>query len=216
MPYDRGSDNNRSAPRPYPVRRRGPVEKNLDEIAEKRKQKKNDWFIKVKLRSCKKQTISQDEYAQVLSILVGQFPKAFSYSGVKILKKNIHKDLIQQTGLDKRLIKGFLYRYCNLSSYINAHTEGAARYDLEGSEVEYISDQEVKNKDREEKVVGKLEGRTPRTPQRPARPSYGNRRDGGGGYNRREGSDGYNRREGGGNFNSDRRPPYQGPRNFNR
>ena len=86
------------------------------------------------------------KYLKTLETLQEKFPEAFPVSETRILKVGIHKDIKEQTELNRGEIFMFLRKYCNSGRYRKAHIEGAYRYDLNGVTTEVVTAEEVTKK----------------------------------------------------------------------
>jgi hypothetical protein len=72
-----------------------------------------------------------DEVLAALRILIEQFPHCFAWHAHRPLKIGIHKDL-EARGIDPRVTRLELRRYCMHIAYQHALVKGAIRIDLDG------------------------------------------------------------------------------------
>jgi ProP effector len=71
------------------------------------------------------------EVVTALRMLIERFPDCFSWNNHRPLKIGIHKDL-EARGVDLRVVRLGVSRYCRHLAYQHALVEGAARIDLDG------------------------------------------------------------------------------------
>ena len=83
-----------------------------------------------------------DEVLAALRTLIEQFPHCFAWHAHRPLKIGIHKDL-EARGIDARVARLGLHRYCRHIAYQHALVEGAIRIDLDGQPAGTVTHQEA-------------------------------------------------------------------------
>jgi ProP effector len=83
-----------------------------------------------------------DEVLAALRTLTEQFPHCFAWHAHRPLKIGIHKDL-EARGIDARVARLGLHRYCRHIAYQHALVEGAIRIDLDGQSAGIVTHQEA-------------------------------------------------------------------------
>ena len=115
----------------------------VEEVVETIKQDE----IKIKERFVyRPRRLALERYQEILAELKEKFPLLFAQEKIRIMKKKIHLDILANTELSKEEVRSFLYQYCNTKKYLKAHKIGALRYDLDGNEIEEVTEQEVEAK----------------------------------------------------------------------
>ncbi len=92
----------------------------------------------------KKAIQRETQIFEALEVLKNELPLAFRRGEDKLpLKRKIRDDVINHYKDDKRfkphIFKGAIGIYVNGRKYLKAHTEGAARIDLNGNVVDYLT-----------------------------------------------------------------------------
>ena len=104
----------------------------------------------IKLKNAKVQKFIKKsldpKYPKILQILQEKFPEAFPTDQVRVLKLGIHKDIKENTEINGKDIFIFLRKYCRSFKYRQAHTEGASRYDLNGTTTQIVTAEQVAKK----------------------------------------------------------------------
>lgn len=114
----------------------------------------NGEIIKSLTPSINKNFIDLKEYKRILKLLVKKYPVTFSYgSDIKILAIGIHSSMIkaaEELEVYGMLIRKFLHKYTKTKQYKEALQVGAKRYDLEGTVIGVVTENEItgpRNKD---------------------------------------------------------------------
>ena len=113
----------------------------------------------------------EGEGVAALQILIKQFPDCFDWNDHRPLKIGIHKDLVAR-GVDRRLARIGLSRYCRQIGYHQALVEGATRIDLDGQPAGIVTPQEARFAKKHyvamlEAAVSKQKGRCEQATQGP-------------------------------------------------
>jgi sRNA-binding protein len=82
------------------------------------------------------------EVVTALRMLIERFPDCFSWNDHRPLKIGIHKNL-EARGVDPRLGRLGVSRYCRHLAYQHALVEGAARIDLDGQPAGVVTHKEA-------------------------------------------------------------------------
>ena len=82
-------------------------------------------------------------FKELLQLFSREFPEVFACKETKLLKVGIHLDIAKKLDLEITEIKGFLRMYCTGGKYLEAHTQGAKRYDLDGNEIEEVTEDQI-------------------------------------------------------------------------
>jgi sRNA-binding protein len=90
----------------------------------------------------RKKAKKEAEALAALRILIVQFPQCFGWNDHRPLKVGIHKDL-EARGIDPRMLRLALPRYCRHIDYQHALVEGATRIDLDGQPAGIVTSQEA-------------------------------------------------------------------------
>ena len=82
-------------------------------------------------------------FKELMQLFNKEFPEVFACKEIKLLKLGIHEDIDKKVDIDMPEIKGFLRMYCTGGKYLAAHIQGAKRYDLEGKELEEVTQDQI-------------------------------------------------------------------------
>lgn len=107
-----------------------------------------------------------------LSLLKKEFPAVFKESDPVPLKKEIHKDILEQLDIGKHKLARALRYYTNWPQYLKSIKEGSPRYDLHGKPTSDIVSKEEQLHAKEKLKMGRKKLRKKR-PTKHAKKSFG-------------------------------------------
>jgi sRNA-binding protein len=93
--------------------------------------------------------LKPEHFIAIFKELHELFPKCFDFSNVRPLKKGIIDELIERTSREQfteNALRRFIGQYVSTPEYVNNHIIGAKRIDLDGNEIEQISEGDYKGK----------------------------------------------------------------------
>ena len=102
--------------------------------------------------------LTDEEYKKVFEELSDKYPKLFIKDRVLIMKKGIHRDIFDDSGLrfSKTMIRKFLQLYSEKMKYRELHIENTPRYDLEGKKVGAVTKEDVESLRRQQEEIKKV------------------------------------------------------------
>ena len=87
--------------------------------------------------------MKSSRFKELMQLFSKEFPEVFACKETKLMKIGIHEDISKKVDIDMSEIRGFLRMYCTGGKYLAAHTQGAKRHDLEGKELEEITQEQI-------------------------------------------------------------------------